>query len=205
MRLSVAAVAAAATPAAAFRSPRALPLAFGVARSHSACCLPHPQASLASGRLGNDGGRRSLAVAAAPTPEEMNPGSPEMLARAARAKVTLADRVLDPLAASSFVLENDDVTIVDVRTREQAERHEINGTAGLTVRGAIRRSLDDMVVGMVPLPRGKILLCCSKGPKSLVALDYMVNSLPSAENDLRVIEGGIAAWDALSLPTKDLE
>lgn len=145
-------------------------------------------------------------AAAPPTPEEITPGSPEMLARATRAKEARSDRVLGPLAASEFVASpTGGVTIIDVRTQEQASGHEIGGKAGVGVRWSMRQSLDDMVSGEVPMPRGKVLLCCSKGPKSLVALDWLMETLPAWGNDLYVLEGGIAAWAEFGLPTVDIK
>ena len=40
---------------------------------------------------------------------------------------------------------------------------------------------------------------CSRGPKSLVALDYLAERYPNAV----CVEGGITAWDAAALPTYD--
>ena len=53
--------------------------------------------------------------------------------------------------------------------------------------------LDDLVSGKVPLPPADIpvILVCSRGPKRLVALDYLAEVCPRAI----CIEGGVTAWD----------
>ena len=136
-----------------------------------------------------------------PTSAEMTPGSPEMLARASAVKARLGERVLSPLEASSFLMD-EDAEVVDVRTLEQATAHEINGRAGRTIRGSSRVALDAMVAGEAPSPPRErpLLLACSRGPKSLVALDYL------SEKCARVytIDGGITAWDQAGLPTQDV-
>ena len=85
---------------------------------------------------------------------------------------------------------------------EQATAHEINGRAGRTIRGSSRVALDAMVAGEAPSPPRErpLLLACSRGPKSLVALDYL------SEKCARVytIDGGITAWDQAGLPTQDV-
>ena len=60
--------------------------------------------------------------------------------------------------------------------------------------------LDDMVSGAagLPDPERPLLLVCSRGPKSLVALDYLADSHPRAV----CVEGGITAWDVAKLPTE---
>ena len=140
-------------------------------------------------------------LATQPTLAEMTPGSPEMLARANEVKARLGERVLSPLEASSFLMD-EDADVVDVRTLEQAAAHEINGQAGRTIRGSSRVSLDAMVAGEEPSPPRErpLLLACSRGPKSLVALDYL------SEKCARVytIDGGITAWDQAGLPTQDV-
>ena len=45
-----------------------------------------------------------------------------------------------------------------------------------------------------------VLLVCSKGPKSLVALDFLADLCPRAV----CVAGGIAAWDEAALPTEDV-
>ena len=71
--------------------------------------------------------------------------------------------------------------------------------------------LDDMVSGAIPLPEGNqgqnIVLCCSKGPKSLVALDYLSAALEleGANVHVHAIAGGITAWDLEGLPTEDVQ
>ena len=50
------------------------------------------------------------------------------------------------------------------------------------------------------MPAQPLLLVCSKGPKSLVALDYLAERCPRAV----AVEGGITAWDAAVLPTEEV-
>ena len=45
-----------------------------------------------------------------------------------------------------------------------------------------------------------IVLVCSHGPKSLVALDYLSEACPRAV----CVEGGISAWDSAVLPVEDV-
>ena len=79
----------------------------------------------------------------------------------------------------------------------------------MLARGAVVRhptptervSLDDMASGAAPLPPegAPLLLVCSKGPKSLVALDV----LAARERERAfVVDGGITAWDLMGLPTQ---
>merc|ERR1740124_774769 len=67
-------------------------------------------------------------------------------------------------------------------------------------RGARAASLDDMVGGRVALPPPEqlVVLVCSRGPKSLVALDWLAEACPRAV----CVEGGITAWDVAKLPTE---
>ena len=97
----------------------------------------------------------------------------------------------------------DDIQIIDVRTTEQARGHEINGRSGRSILGAISVPLDDMVSGASTLSTNDhvTLLACSKGPKSLVALDYLS---ASCEGRLYCIEGGITAWEQANLPMTDV-
>lgn len=139
---------------------------------------------------------------ALPTAEEMSPGSPEMKARAGAARDKYADKVLDPEAASLFAIEQR-AKIIDVRTAAERARHEINGVAGVTIRGALSCPLNDMVSGELPVPSGPLLLTCSKGPKSLVALDHLLGELGMRE-DIRLVDGGATAWDSAGLPTESV-
>ena len=50
----------------------------------------------------------------------------------------------------------------------------------------------------LPSPEQLVVLVCSRGPKSLVALDYLAERCPRAV----CIEGGIEAWDVAKLPTE---
>ena len=89
-----------------------------------------------------------------------------------------------------------------MRTAEQRESHSINERGQMTVRGALSVPLDDVVSGAVALPdaAAPLVLVCSRGPKSLVALDYLAERCPRAV----AVEGGISAWDSASLPTEDV-
>eukprot|EP00966_Prymnesium_polylepis_P265972 6143821-Prymnesium_polylepis.1 len=147
---------------------------------------------------------RRVCMHALPTPEEMQPGSPEMLARAKAAAKQYEDRVLTPLEAFSLIGDEDAIELVDVRTVEQQRGHEINGKAGRSILGAVSTPLDDIVAGTTPPPDGSasvVLLACSKGPKSLVALDYLA---ASGAGRFYCIEGGITAWEQANLPMTDV-
>lgn len=137
-----------------------------------------------------------------PTRAEMTPGSPEMRARAALVQKRWASRVLTPYEAFKLLGDEDAIEVYDVRTSEQAANHEINGCKGTTVLGAKSLPLDDIVSGMVDVPPSElpIILVCSRGPKSLVALDYLAETCPKAV----CIEGGITAWDVAKLPTQSV-
>ena len=138
-----------------------------------------------------------------PTAAEMTPGSEEMKARAAVSKARWSDRVLTPLEAFALVGDEDDIEIYDVRTAEQRSGHDINEQGPKAITGSVSVPLDDLVSGKAPLPPdgAPIVLVCSRGPKSLVALDYL-----SEVSSARVVcvEGGITAWHAAALPTDEL-
>lgn len=153
-------------------------------------------------RGGLSGSPRPL-PAGAPTAAEMEPGSEAMLQRAAAAKARLAARVLTPYEVAALICddeEEEEVEILDVRTPAQRATHEINGHGPLTPRGARAASLDDMVDGRVALPSPEqlVVLVCSRGPKSLVALDWLAEACPRAV----CVDGGITAWDVAKLPTE---
>jgi len=135
-----------------------------------------------------------------PTAAEMQPGSDEMLSRAADAKVRLsaAGRVLTPYEAFAFLGDHDDVEIYDVRTSEQRATHTINGCAGVSAKGSQLLPLDDIADGTAAPPPSDqpCIFICSRGPKSLVALDYLSEYCPQA----MCVEGGITAWDTAALP-----
>jgi len=141
-------------------------------------------------------------VAAAPTSEEMQPGSAAMLSRAVAAQKRWTERVLTPLETFSWMADEDDIEVYDVRTTAQRREHMINERVGVTIMGAKSVALDDLVAGRVPLPASdaSIVLACSKGPKSLVALDFLASTCTRAI----AIEGGITAWDAAALPTENV-
>jgi len=50
----------------------------------------------------------------------------------------------------------------------------------------------------LPSPEQLVVLVCSRGPKSLVALDWLAEACPRAV----CVEGGITAWDVAKLPTE---
>ena len=143
-----------------------------------------------------------LKLRAVPTAEEMTPASEAMKARAAAAKAQWAERVLTPYEAFALMADEDEIEVLDVRTSAQRAGHEINGRAGVSVLGARSVPLDDLVSGAAPLPPAgqPVLLVCSRGPKSLVALDYLAACCPLA----RCVEGGITAWEAQYLPTEEV-
>ena len=135
-----------------------------------------------------------------PTVEEMTPKSAEMQFRAKAAAARWEERMITPYEAFKLLGDEDDIEIYDVRTAEQREGHVINGQIGVSVMGALSLPLDDLVTGKKPLPPTDqaMILVCSRGPKSLVALDYLAESCPRAV----CIEGGIEAWDVAKLPTE---
>jgi rhodanese-related sulfurtransferase len=94
-----------------------------------------------------------------------------------------------------------DVEVWDIRTAEQRAGHSINELGPKAVKGSVCVPLDDMVGGTSPLPAADkpVVLVCSRGPKSLVAMDYL-----QAEGCSRVVcvEGGISAWETAALPTE---
>lgn len=139
---------------------------------------------------------------ALPTNEEMEPGSPEMKARAQVAREKYADKILNPKDATLFALENQ-AKIIDVRTAAERARHEINGVKGRTIRGALSCPLNDMVAGTTPVPSGPLLLVCTRGPKSLVALDFILGDA-GVKADVRLVDGGTTAWDSAGLPTENV-
>ena len=67
---------------------------------------------------------------------------------------------------------------------------------------ASARTLDVSLGWSRPLPAADVptVLVCSKGPKSLVALDYLAEHCPKAV----CVEGGVVAWDKAKLPTEDV-
>jgi len=139
-----------------------------------------------------------------PTPDEMTPGHPALIARAAIAKAYHGERVLTPQDALAMLeAEDEDVDVVDVRTEEQQATHEVNGVCGLTIAGATGVSLDSIVGGSAYLPDSEttVILACSKGPKSLVALDFLYDRFEK----IYCIEGGLTAWDAAGLPTERVQ
>ena len=138
----------------------------------------------------------------APTAAEMTPGSSEILARAKASKAAWSERVLTPLETFALIGDEDDIEIYDVRTHEQRKGHAINGRVGVTVKGATSLPLDDLVSGAAELPPSElpVVFVCSKGPKSLVTLDWLAERCPRAV----CVEGGITAWDAAALPTDDV-
>jgi len=163
-----------------------------------------PSASSASSQSFSPSGSADqiAKLAVAPTVAEMTPGSPELLARAAVSKARWSDRVLTPYEAFKLLGDEDEIDVLDVRTTAQREGHAINGVAGVSVKGARSVALDDLVSGASPLPPAgmPILLVCSKGPKSAVALDYLAEACPRAV----CVEGGITAWDDAKLPVEDV-
>jgi rhodanese-related sulfurtransferase len=116
--------------------------------------------------------------------------------------------VLTPYEAAALICEEDDegeggaegeIEVLDVRTQAQREQHAINERGpGMTVRGARAAPLDEMVAGRLalPPPERRVVLVCSRGPKSLVALDWLAEACPRAV----CVEGGISAWDVAKLP-----
>ena len=146
--------------------------------------------------------RDTAGLSSPPTAEELSPGSPEMLARASLSQAKWSDRVLTPLETFALLGDEDGVEIFDVRTTAQRTGHEINGRAGVGVMGAASVPLDDLVSGAVELPPPdmRVVLVCSRGPKSLVALDYLAERCPRAV----CVEGGVTAWQNAKLPTEDV-
>jgi uncharacterized protein (TIGR02058 family) len=149
-----------------------------------------------------DASARAPGLLGRPTEAELTPGSPELLARADASASRWGSRVLTPYEAFAFLADEDDVEIYDVRTEEQRASHSINGRGAKTVLGSISRPIDDIVSGAAEPPPANqpVLLVCSKGPKSLVALDFLSAVCPKAV----CVAGGIAAWDAAALPTEDV-
>ena len=125
-----------------------------------------------------------------------------MLARAKQAQKRWPDRVLTPYEAFRYLADEEEIEILDVRTTEQRIKHEINGAAGVSVRGALHVPLDELVSGeaALPEPDQPLILVCSRGPKSLVALDFLALECPRAV----CVEGGITAWDTASLPVESI-
>mmetsp|Transcript_35994 Transcript_35994/g.64702 ORF Transcript_35994/g.64702 Transcript_35994/m.64702 type:complete len:204 (-) Transcript_35994:8-619(-) len=137
-----------------------------------------------------------------PTEAEMVPASPEMLARAAQSLSKWEERVLTPDEAVAFLGDGDDVQIIDVRTQAQRCGHTISGRSAVSIKGALSLPLDDIVSGTLELPpsNASFILVCSRGPKSLVALDYLAGHYPKAV----CVQGGIEAWYEAGLPTEDV-
>jgi len=75
----------------------------------------------------------------------------------------------------------------------------------VAILGADHLPLDAMVAEGasaaegVAAHRGPVLLHCSRGPKSLVALSYLAPLLPAGE-EVYVVDGGVAAWEDNNLP-----
>ena len=99
--------------------------------------------------------------------------------------------------------------LCDVRTEQQAVDHEIvDGRAGLTAREpetgykARRLALDNMVIAGGPPPMlggggRKIICACTGGPKSGIAVEFLLEF----GIDAVAIEGGLTAWAKAGLPT----
>mmetsp|Transcript_26013 Transcript_26013/g.66050 ORF Transcript_26013/g.66050 Transcript_26013/m.66050 type:complete len:168 (-) Transcript_26013:378-881(-) len=138
---------------------------------------------------------------ALPTAGEMTPGSAEMKARAQDARAKFPDLILEPMEATLFAIKHK-AKIIDVRTAAERVSHEINGRPGVAVTGALSIPLDDMVSGSAPVPSGPLLLVCSKGPKSLVALDYLLGDV--GVDGVWVVDGGTTAWDTEGLPVESV-
>eukprot|EP00614_Pseudopedinella_elastica_P004699 CAMPEP_0172614062 /NCGR_PEP_ID=MMETSP1068-20121228/49166_1 /TAXON_ID=35684 /ORGANISM="Pseudopedinella elastica, Strain CCMP716" /LENGTH=141 /DNA_ID=CAMNT_0013418731 /DNA_START=189 /DNA_END=614 /DNA_ORIENTATION=+ len=140
----------------------------------------------------------------------MTPGSGPMLARAKISREKHGARLLDPTKASSLLMgDGKKSKVVDVRTAAQAAGHQINGKAGIRPQGAVSIPLDDLVsdeasVSAVLEGPGPTLLVCSKGPKSLVTLDYLIEIM-GPDVELYALDGGITAWDNAGLPTNPVE
>lgn len=136
-------------------------------------------------RFGRMCSTRSFSAGSTPSKEEMQPGSPEMLARATAVQSIHHARLLSPEQAKLFLMRNlmAGPKVLDVRTKDQRGQHEINGRAGRTIMGSKVCSLDDMVSGLAPKPTGPTLLVCSKGPKALVALGWLASLHPQRDLD----------------------
>ena len=83
----------------------------------------------------------------------------------------------------------------------------INGRAGVAIRGADSLPLNAMVLEGAAAAAdaaahdGPLLLHCSKGPKSLVALSYLAPLVPS-QTRVYVVDGGVTAWEDNNLPVE---
>ena len=126
--------------------------------------------------------------------------SSKMLARAADAASRWEDRVLTPYEAFAVVGDEDEIEIVDVRNAAQRRSERINGVGSVSVKGAISIPLDTMLDGTAQMPPTHLplVLVCSRGTDSLVALAHIAGRYPRAV----CVEGGITAWDAAALPTE---
>ena len=71
---------------------------------------------------------------------------------------------------------------------------------GVSVKGSQLLPLDAIADGTIAPPASNqpCIFVCSRGPKSLVALDYLSERCPRAV----CVEGGITAWDTAALPTE---
>jgi len=130
-----------------------------------------------------------------------------MKARAALARRAFPSAVLTPLEAMCLLVDEDNVRVVDVRTQEERAGHVINGRAGVAIRGADSLPLNAMVLEGAAAAAdaaahdGPLLLHCSKGPKSLVALSYLAPLVPS-QTRVYVVDGGVTAWEDNNLPVE---
>ena len=136
------------------------------------------------------------------TPTQMTMSSAEMQSRAEAARRQWADRVLTPLESFALLADEDEIEIYDVRTLAQRSEERINGQRAVSVMGAVPMPLEELISKERPLPPpdATIILVCSEGLQSLIALDYLAEACPRAV----AVEGGINAWDNAHLPVDDV-
>ena len=153
-------------------------------------------------------GRRATTMSAVsgyvpPSPEELTPRSEAMVARATRCKEAFPHRFVAPKEAAEMIRVG--ATICDVRTEEQALGHEIGGVPGRTPPDARRLALDNMVIAGGPPPMlggggRKVILACTAGPKSAIAVEFLLEF----GIDAYAVDGGLLGWHAAGLPVAGL-
>jgi len=139
-----------------------------------------------------------------PTDEELTPGHPAMIARAAIAKYYHSERVLAPPDALKLIEQvrstGAEAEIIDVE-RRTAPADEQGAT--IIIEGAHSVSLDSLVEGGAYMPDAEtaIVLTCDRGPKALVALDFLYDRF----EQVYCIDGGTEAWQSAELPTEPVQ
>ena len=126
-----------------------------------------------------------------------------MLARAARCRDAFPHRFVAPAEAAEMMRVG--ATLCDVRTEQQVLDHEVGGAPGRVAVDSRRLALDNMVIAGGPPPMlggggRKVVAVCTGGPKSAIAVEFLLEF----GIDAYAVDGGLAGWHAAGLPVAGL-